>query len=101
MNCEPIRSSIFANVLFLSWALLSLPLVDAVLFLLPLYRPGVLKKHAYLPLARGVHEAYRLALVVLFGQGVSLHAWGESRTLDRLGGPLMMGSSCLKAKQKK
>ncbi|MGD9148384.1 MAG: hypothetical protein PVI80_22665, partial [Anaerolineae bacterium] len=80
---------------FLSWALLSLPLVDAVLFLLPLYRPDVLKKRTYLLLARGVHEVYRLALVVLFGQGVSLHACGESRTLDRLGCPLLMGG-CMK-----
>jgi transposase-like protein len=80
---------------FLSWALLSLPLVDAILFLLPLYRPGVLKKPAYLPLAGGVHGVYRLVLVVLFGQGLSLHAWGESRTLGRLGCPLMMGG-CMK-----
>jgi hypothetical protein len=80
---------------FLSWALLSLRLVDAVLFLLPLVRPEVLTKPAYLPLARGVHEVYRLALVVLFGQGVSLRAWGESRGLSGLGCPLMM-SSCMK-----
>ena len=94
----------------LSWALLSLPLVDAILFLLPLYRPGVLKKRAYLPLTRGVHEAYRLVLVVLFGQGlrsmfiqscwtasgaVSLRAWSESRGLSSLGCPLMVGS-CMK-----
>jgi transposase-like protein len=80
---------------FFSWGLLSLPLVDAILFLLPLYRPGVLKKPAYLPLAHGVHEVYRLALVVSFGQGLSFHAWGESRALGRLGCPLLMGG-CLK-----
>lgn len=79
----------------LSWALLSLPLVDAVLFLLPLYRPGLLKKQAYFPLARGVHEVYRLALVILFGLGVSLHACGEFRALGKLGCPLMMGG-CMK-----
>ena len=78
-----------------SWVLLSLPLADAVFFLLPLYRPGVLKKRIYLRLARGVHEVYRLAVVVLFGQGVSFHAWGESRALDRLGCALMMGG-CMK-----
>jgi len=80
---------------FLSWALLSLPLGDALLFLLPLVRPAVLKKPAYLPLARRVHEAYRLALIVLFGQGVSLRGWGESRGLNGMGCPLMMGS-CMK-----
>jgi transposase-like protein len=80
---------------FLSWALLSLPLVDALLFLLPLYRPGVLKKGAYLPLVRKVHEAYRLALVVLFGQGLSLRAWGEFKGLSSLGCPFMMGG-CMK-----
>lgn len=79
----------------LSWALLSLPLIDAILFLLPLVRPAVLKKGAYLPLAHKIHEVYRLALVVLLGQGVSLRAWGESRTVGSLGCPLMMGS-CLK-----
>jgi len=79
----------------LSWALLSLPLVDAVLFLLPLYRPGALEKEAYLPLARGIHEAYRLTLVVLFGQGVSLHAGGKPRGLSGMGCPLMMGG-CVK-----
>lgn len=79
----------------LSWALLSLPLADAILLLLPLVRPAVLKKGTYLPLARGLHEAYRLALVVLFGQGVSHHAWGQSRELSGIGCPLMMGS-CMK-----
>jgi transposase-like protein len=79
----------------LRWALLSLPLVDAILFLLPLVRPSVLKKGAYIPLTRGLHETYRLALFVLFGQGVSLRAWGESRGLEGLGCPLMMGS-CMK-----
>jgi transposase-like protein len=79
----------------LSWALLSLPLVDALLFLLPLVRPGVVKRPAYLPLARGMHQVYRLALIALFGQGLSLHGWGESRGLSGMGCPLIMGS-CMK-----
>jgi transposase-like protein len=76
---------------FLSGALLSLPLLDAILFLLPLVRPEMLKKPAYLPLARGVHEVYRLAVVALFGLGLSLHAGSESRELGWLGGPLLIG----------
>jgi hypothetical protein len=56
---------------FLSLTLLSLPLLDAVLFLLPLVRPDVLKSQAYLPLVSGVHNAYRLALLVLFALGLS------------------------------
>ncbi len=79
----------------LRWALLGLPLADAILFLLPLVRPSVLKKRAYLPLARGVHEVYRLALIVLFGQVLSLRPWDESRALHSFGCPLMMGS-CMK-----
>jgi transposase-like protein len=80
---------------FLSWALLSLPLIDAILFLLPLYRPDVLKRQAYLRLTRGVHDVYRLALVVLLGRGLSLHIFGQVRTLGSLGCPVMMGS-CVK-----
>jgi transposase-like protein len=80
---------------FLSWALLSLPLVDAILFLLPLVRPGVLRNQAYLALAGGIDGLYRLALAVLFGQGLSLRAWGEFRGLSSLGCPLMVGS-CMK-----
>jgi transposase-like protein len=79
----------------LSWALLSLPLLDALLFLLPLVRPGVLKSRAYLPLARGVHNVYRLVLLVLFALGVSLHTVDEFGALGRWS-PLMMGG-CLKS----
>jgi transposase-like protein len=80
---------------FLSWTLLSLPLLDALLFLLPLYRPGVLKSPAYLPLARGVHNVYRLVLLALFALGVSRHTIDEFGALGRWASPLMMGS-CLK-----
>jgi len=79
----------------LSWAWLGLPLVDAILFLLPLYRPGILKNSTYLPLARDVHEVYRLAVMILFGQSVSLHAWGEWRVLSEWACPLMAGG-CMK-----
>lgn len=79
---------------FLSGTLLSLPLLDALLFLLPLYRPGVLKSPAYLPLARGVHNVYRLALLVLFALGVSLHTVDEFGALGRWS--LLMMGGCLK-----
>jgi transposase-like protein len=49
----------------LAWGLLSLPLADAVLSLLPLLWPSVLKVRAYLHLTRGVQELYRLTVVVL------------------------------------
>jgi transposase-like protein len=78
---------------FLRWAVLSLPLVDAILFLLPLYRPAMLKNPTYLPLARSVYEIYRLAVVILFGQGVSCHAWGESRVMGDFACQLMVGGS--------
>jgi transposase-like protein len=53
-----------------SWALLSLPLADAIISLLPLYWPGVLKGQAYAHLIRGTHHLYRLVLVVLFSEGL-------------------------------
>jgi len=40
----------------LAWALLSLPLIDALLSLLPLLWPGVLKVRAYLHLVRGARD---------------------------------------------
>ena len=49
----------------LSWALLSLPLADALLCVLPLYWPRALKVRAYLHLVRGTHHLYRLALMAL------------------------------------
>jgi transposase-like protein len=53
-----------------SWALLSLPLVDAFISLLPLYRPGVLKGQVYAHLIRGTHHLYRLVWVALFSEGL-------------------------------
>jgi uncharacterized membrane protein len=52
-----------------SWALLSLPLANAIISLLPLYWPGVLKGQAYAHLIRGTDHLYRLVLVVLFSEG--------------------------------
>ena len=55
----------------LSWALLGLPLVDALLSVLPLYWPRALKVRAYPHLVRGTHHLYRLALTALFSAGLS------------------------------
>jgi len=49
----------------LSWALLSLPLADALVCVLPLYWPRVLKVRAYPHLVRGMHRLHRLALIAL------------------------------------
>jgi transposase-like protein len=54
----------------LSWALLSLPLADAFLSLLPLLWPLVLKVRIYPSLVWGVHDLYLGALVVLFSEGL-------------------------------
>jgi len=54
----------------LAWALLSLPLVDAFLWLLALLWPCVLKVQAYVYLVRGVQDLYRITVVVLFGAGL-------------------------------
>jgi len=54
----------------LAWALLSLPLIDALLSLLPLLRPGVLKVRAYLHLVRGARDLYRFTVVALFCAGL-------------------------------
>jgi len=80
-----------------SWALLALPVADAFLFLLPRYRPDVWKRRAYLPLTRGVHDSYRLALVVLFGLGLSLHAFGPFRMPGSMGCLAMIGGCVKKA----
>ena len=53
-----------------SWGLLSVPLVDASLSLLPLYWPRALKVRMYPYLVRGTHELYRLALTILFVRGL-------------------------------
>lgn len=53
-----------------SWVLLSLPLADALLSLLPLLWPWVLKMRIYPYLVGGMHALYLLALVVLFSEGV-------------------------------
>jgi transposase-like protein len=54
----------------LTWALLSLPLADALLPLLALLWPRVLKVQAYLHLVRGVQDLYCLTVVVLFVAGL-------------------------------
>jgi transposase-like protein len=54
----------------LSWALLSLPLADAILSLLPLFWPGVLKMRIYPYLVRGMHDLYLGTLMVLFSEGL-------------------------------
>ena len=55
----------------LSWVVLSLPVVDALLSVLPLYWPCALKVRAYPYLVRGIHHLYRLALMALFSAGLS------------------------------
>jgi transposase-like protein len=54
----------------LSWALLSLPLADAILFLLPLFWPGVLKGRSYPYLVCRAYDLYLLALMVLLSEGL-------------------------------
>jgi len=49
----------------LSWVVLSLPVVEALLCVLPLYWPRALKVRAYPHLVRGTHHLYRLALMAL------------------------------------
>jgi len=71
----------------LSGVLLSLPLVYALLSLLPPCWPRVLEVWIYPHLARGVHHLYRLALATLFSAGLS--------SQGTIGGLLVMGS-CVK-----
>ena len=65
-----------------SWWLLSLPLTDALLSILPLYWPRVLKVRVYPYMVRGIHRLYGLALGILLLSGLS----GEGRTAWVLGG---------------
>jgi hypothetical protein len=73
-----------------TWALLSLPLADAFLSWLALLWPRVLKERGYVYLVRGVHDLYRLVVVVLFSDGLlsdqdvpwSLLVGGGVRTAD-------------------
>jgi hypothetical protein len=71
-----------------SWALLSLPLVDALLALLPLYWPSVLKRGAYSTLVQGSHRLYVLALVASFSAG--LLSQGTFGGLWLMGGGIKM-----------
>jgi transposase-like protein len=71
----------------LSWALLSLPLAEALLCVLPLYWPRALKGRAYPHLVRGTHQLYRLALIALVSAVLSPQGG--------IGGLWMMGG-CIK-----
>jgi transposase-like protein len=71
----------------LSWALLSLPLAEALLCVLPLYWPRALKVRAYPHLVRGMHHLYRLALMALVSAVLSPQG--------SVGGLWMMGG-CVK-----
>jgi hypothetical protein len=59
-----------------SWWLLSLPLTDVFLSILPLYWPQVLKVRAYPLLVRGIHRLYGLTLGILLLGGVSAQRKG-------------------------
>jgi len=73
----------------LSWALLSLPLADTLLCVLPLYWPRVLKVRVYPHLVRGTHRLYRLALIALVSAVLSPQG--------SIGGLWMVGSCIKKA----
>jgi len=60
-----------------SWLLLSLPLTDALLSILPLYCPQVLKVRAYPLLVRGIHRLYGLTLGILLLTGLSAQRKGS------------------------
>jgi hypothetical protein len=68
----------------MSWLLLSLPLVDALLSILPLYCPQVLKMRAYPYWVGGIHRLYCLTLGILWVTGV----WGQKKgsTVWAIGG---------------
>jgi transposase-like protein len=53
------------------WGLLSLPLVDALLCVLALYWPGVMKVRGYAYLVSAVHHLYLLTLSALLLSGLS------------------------------
>jgi hypothetical protein len=67
-----------------SWLLLSLPLTDALLSILPLYWPQVLKVRAYPYVVHGIHRLYGLTLGILVFSGLSGQRKG--RTAWVLGG---------------
>jgi bisphosphoglycerate-dependent phosphoglycerate mutase len=67
-----------------SWLLLSLPLTDALLSILPLYWPQVVKGRAYPDVVHGVHRLYGLTLGILFLSGLS--GPGKGRTAWAMGG---------------
>jgi len=60
-----------------SWLLLSVPLTDALLSILPLYRPQVLKVRAYPYAVRGIHRLYGLTLGMLLLTGLSKQRAGR------------------------
>jgi hypothetical protein len=64
--------------------LLSLPLTDALLSILPLYWPQVLKVRAYPYVVNGIHRLYGLTLGILFLIGLS--GQGKGRTAWVMGG---------------
>jgi hypothetical protein len=67
-----------------SWLLLSLPLADALLSILPLYWPQVLKVRAYPDIVRGIHRLYCLTLGMLLV--TELSAPRKGRTAWAIGG---------------
>ena len=69
-----------------SWLVLSVPLVDGLLSMLPLLWPGVLKLRAYPDVMRGVNTVYRFTLVVLVYAGLVLRQ-------DSSSGLLLVGGS--------
>lgn len=72
----------------LSWVVLSVPVVDALLSVLPLYWPGALKIRAYPYLVRGTHHIYCLGLMALFSAGLS--SPGSAGGLWVMGGCIKM-----------
>ena len=61
-----------------SWFLLSLPLTDALLSILPLYGPQVLKVRAYPLLVGEIHRLYCLTLGILLLTGLSAQRKGST-----------------------
>ena len=61
-----------------SWLLLSLPLTDALLSILPLYCPQMLEVQVYCFVARGIHRLYCLTLCILLFTGLSVQKKGST-----------------------
>jgi len=61
-----------------SWLLLSLPLVDALLSILPLHWPQVLRVRAYPDVVRGIHRLYCLTVGILLLTGLSAQRKGST-----------------------